>query len=129
MSASTGRGNYGYAWNYNQIPYDMRNRNTASIPTTAIITATDYLYQVDPTTMDLARWSARSCAKRNSFECNQPLKGRPDAGAALFASARDAAEHISQIGTLSWKPLDQHALVEAVGALVVGRDAPAPSMP
>ena len=43
-------GNYGYAWNYNQIPYDLRNRYGFD-PDDRYYYGDGYLYQVDPTTM------------------------------------------------------------------------------
>ena len=43
-------GNYGYRWNYNQIPYDLRNRYGFD-PDDRYYYGDGYLYQVDPTTM------------------------------------------------------------------------------
>ena len=43
-------GNYGYAWNYNQIPYDLRNRYGFD-PDDRYYYGDGYLYRVDPTTM------------------------------------------------------------------------------
>ena len=43
-------GNYGYAWNYNQIPYDLRNRYGFD-PNDRYYYGDGYLYQVDPATM------------------------------------------------------------------------------
>ena len=43
-------GNYGYSWNYNQIPYDLRNRYGFD-PDDRYYYGDGYLYQVDPTTM------------------------------------------------------------------------------
>ena len=43
-------GHYGYAWNYNQIPYDLRNRYGFD-PDDRYYYGDGYLYQVDPTTM------------------------------------------------------------------------------
>jgi len=43
-------GNYGYAWNYNQIPYDLRNRYDFD-RNDRYYYGDGYLYQVDPTTM------------------------------------------------------------------------------
>jgi hypothetical protein len=43
-------GHYGYAWNYNQIPYDLRNRYDLD-PDDRYYYGDGYLYQVDPTTM------------------------------------------------------------------------------
>ena len=43
-------GNYGYAWNYNQIPYDLRSRYGFD-PDDRYYYGDGYLYQVDPTTM------------------------------------------------------------------------------
>jgi hypothetical protein len=43
-------GNYGYAWNYNQIPYDLRNRYGFD-PDDRYYYGDGYLYQVDPATM------------------------------------------------------------------------------
>lgn len=43
-------GNYGYAWNYNQIPYDMRNRYGFD-PDDRYYYGDGYIYQVDPATM------------------------------------------------------------------------------
>ena len=43
-------GNYGYAWNYDQIPYDLRNRYGFG-PGDRYYYGDGYLYQVDPTTM------------------------------------------------------------------------------
>ena len=43
-------GNYGYAWNYNQIPYDLRNRYGFD-PNARYYYGDGYLYRVDPTTM------------------------------------------------------------------------------
>jgi hypothetical protein len=42
-------GNYGYAWNYNQIPYDLRNRYDLDRDDRYYY-GDGYLYQVDPTT-------------------------------------------------------------------------------
>ena len=42
--------NYGYAWNYNQIPYDLRNRYDFD-DDYRYYYGDGYLYQVDPTTM------------------------------------------------------------------------------
>jgi opacity protein-like surface antigen len=42
--------NYGYAWNYSQIPYDLRNRYGFD-PDDRYYYGDGYLYQVDPTTM------------------------------------------------------------------------------
>jgi hypothetical protein len=43
-------GNYGYAWNYDQIPYDLRNRYGFN-PGDRYYYGDGYLYQVDPATM------------------------------------------------------------------------------
>jgi hypothetical protein len=43
-------GNYGYAWNYNQIPYDLRSRYGFD-DDDRYYYGDGYLYQVDPTTM------------------------------------------------------------------------------
>ena len=43
-------GNYGYAWNYNQIPYDLRNRYDFD-DDYRYYYGDGYLYQVDPATM------------------------------------------------------------------------------
>lgn len=43
-------GNYGYAWNYNQIPYDMRSRYGFD-PNSRYYYGDGYVYRVDPTTM------------------------------------------------------------------------------
>ncbi|HXG82365.1 MAG TPA: hypothetical protein VNJ05_11265 [Sphingomicrobium sp.] len=43
-------GNYGYAWNYNQIPYDLRSRYDFD-DDYRYYYGDGYLYQVDPTTM------------------------------------------------------------------------------
>ncbi len=43
-------GNYGYAWNYNQIPYDLRNRYGFN-DDYRYYYGDGYLYQVDPATM------------------------------------------------------------------------------
>ena len=43
-------GNYGYAWNYNQIPYDLRNRYNFD-DDYRYYYGDGYLYQVDPRTM------------------------------------------------------------------------------
>ena len=43
-------GNYGYAWNYNQIPYDMRNHYGFD-PNYRYYYGDGYVYQVDPRTM------------------------------------------------------------------------------
>jgi opacity protein-like surface antigen len=43
-------GNYGYAWNYNQIPYDLRSRYGFD-PDDRYYYGDGYLYRVDPTTM------------------------------------------------------------------------------
>ena len=43
-------GNYGYAWNYNQIPYDLRDRYDFD-DDYRYYYGDGYLYQVDPTTM------------------------------------------------------------------------------
>ena len=43
-------GNYGYAWNYNQIPYDLRTRY-AFDPAARYDYGDGYLYRVDPRTM------------------------------------------------------------------------------
>ena len=43
-------GNYGYAWNYNQIPYDLRNRYGFD-DDDRYYYGDGYLYRVDPTTM------------------------------------------------------------------------------
>ena len=43
-------GNYGYAWNYNQIPYDLRTRY-AFDPNHRYYYGDGYVYQVDPATM------------------------------------------------------------------------------
>jgi hypothetical protein len=43
-------GNYGYAWNYNQIPYDLRSRY-AFDPNSRYYYGDGYLYRVDPATM------------------------------------------------------------------------------
>ncbi len=43
-------GNYGYAWNYNQIPYDMRSRYHFD-PDDRYYYGDGYVYQVDPATM------------------------------------------------------------------------------
>ena len=42
--------NYGYAWNYNQIPYDLRSRYGFD-PDYRYYYGDGYLYRVDPTTM------------------------------------------------------------------------------
>jgi hypothetical protein len=42
-------GNYGYAWNYNQIPYDLRNRYGFD-DDYRYYYGDGYLYQVDPAT-------------------------------------------------------------------------------
>lgn len=42
--------NYGYAWNYDQIPYDLRNRYEFD-PNYRYYYGDGYLYRVDPTTM------------------------------------------------------------------------------
>jgi hypothetical protein len=41
---------YGYAWNYNQIPYDLRSRY-AFDPRSQYYYGDGYLYRVDPATM------------------------------------------------------------------------------
>ena len=43
-------GNYGHAWNYNQIPYDMRSQYGFD-PRHQYYYGDGYLYQVDPATM------------------------------------------------------------------------------
>ena len=43
-------GNYGYAWNYNQIPYDMRTRYGFQ-PGYNYYYGDGYVYRVDPATM------------------------------------------------------------------------------
>ena len=43
-------GNYGYAWNYNQIPYDLRSRYGFD-PGYRYYYGDGYLYRVDPRTM------------------------------------------------------------------------------
>jgi hypothetical protein len=43
-------GNYGYAWNYNQIPYDLRSRYGFD-PNARYYYGDGYLYRVDPATM------------------------------------------------------------------------------
>ncbi len=43
-------GNYGYAWNYNQIPYDLRNQYGFD-PNSRYYYGDGYLYRVDPATM------------------------------------------------------------------------------
>ena len=43
-------GNYGHAWNYNQIPYDLRNRYGFDA-NDRYYYGDGYLYQVDPATM------------------------------------------------------------------------------
>ena len=43
-------GNYGYAWNYNQIPYDLRTRYGFD-PRYNYYYGDGYLYRVDPATM------------------------------------------------------------------------------
>jgi opacity protein-like surface antigen len=43
-------GNYGYAWNYNQIPYDLRNRYGFN-DNYRYYYGDGYLYRVDPATM------------------------------------------------------------------------------
>ena len=43
-------GNYGYAWNYNQIPYDLRSRYGFD-PNYRYYYGDGYLYRVDPATM------------------------------------------------------------------------------
>ncbi len=43
-------GNYGYAWNYNQIPYDMRTQYGFN-PNYRYYYGDGYVYQVDPATM------------------------------------------------------------------------------
>ncbi len=43
-------GNYGYAWNYNQIPYDLR-RSYGFDPDDRYYYGDGYLYRVDPATM------------------------------------------------------------------------------
>jgi hypothetical protein len=43
-------GNYGYAWNYNQIPYDMRTQYGFD-PNYRYYYGDGYLYRVDPGTM------------------------------------------------------------------------------
>lgn len=43
-------GNYGYAWNYNQIPYDLRDRYDFD-DDYRYYYGDGYLYQVDPATM------------------------------------------------------------------------------
>ena len=47
-------GNYGYAWNYNQIPYDLRSRYGFD-PNDRYYYGDGYLYQVDPATMLISR--------------------------------------------------------------------------
>ena len=42
--------NYGYAWNYNQIPYDLRTRYDFN-PSSRYYYGDGYLYRVDPATM------------------------------------------------------------------------------
>ncbi|MCL6699400.1 hypothetical protein LZ496_11485 [Sphingomonas sp. NSE70-1] len=42
--------NYGYAWNYNQIPYDMRTQYGFN-PNYRYYYGDGYVYQVDPATM------------------------------------------------------------------------------
>ena len=46
--------NYGYAWNYNQIPYDLRNRYDFD-DDYRYYYGDGYLYQVDPATMLISR--------------------------------------------------------------------------
>ena len=43
-------GNYGYAWNYNQIPYDLRQQYGFD-PNSRYYYGDGYLYRVDPATM------------------------------------------------------------------------------
>jgi len=43
-------GNYGYAWNYNQIPYDLRTRYNFD-PNYRYYYGDGYVYRVDPATM------------------------------------------------------------------------------
>ena len=43
-------GHYGYAWNYNQIPYDMRTQYGFN-PDYRYYYGDGYVYQVDPATM------------------------------------------------------------------------------
>jgi hypothetical protein len=43
-------GNYGYAWNYNQIPYDLRTQYGFD-PNARYYYGDGYLYRVDPGTM------------------------------------------------------------------------------
>ena len=43
-------GNYGHAWNYNQIPYDLRSRYHFD-PDDRYYYGDGYVYQVDPATM------------------------------------------------------------------------------
>lgn len=43
-------GNYGYSWNYNQIPYDLRTRYNFD-PNYRYYYGDGYLYRVDPRTM------------------------------------------------------------------------------
>src|SRR5262245_918888 len=45
-----GPGNYVYAWNYNQIPYDVRNQYRFD-PNDRFYYGDGYIYQVDPATM------------------------------------------------------------------------------
>jgi len=42
--------NYGYAWNYNQIPYDLRSRYDFD-PDDRYYYGDGYIYRVDPATM------------------------------------------------------------------------------
>jgi opacity protein-like surface antigen len=43
-------GNYGYAWNYNQIPYDLRTHYGFD-PNSRYYYGDGYVYRVDPATM------------------------------------------------------------------------------
>jgi hypothetical protein len=47
-------GNYGYAWNYNQIPYDMRTRYGFD-PRYNYYYGDGYVYRVDPATMVISQ--------------------------------------------------------------------------
>lgn len=47
-------GNYGYAWNYNQIPYDLRARYGFQ-PGYNYYYGDGYVYRVDPATMVVAQ--------------------------------------------------------------------------
>ena len=46
--------NYGYAWNYNQIPYDLRNQYRFD-PNDRYYYGDGYIYQVDPATMMISQ--------------------------------------------------------------------------